>query len=252
MAIKFYQFAISHYCEKIRWALDHKGLSYQTINLLPGSHIKLIRGMTGNTSVPVLVHDDKIVQNSADIIDYLDEAFPDRLLTPLDPQERQLAREWERRLDKVAGPAVRCYSYHYLLQRPKVVAPMLAAQTPFYNRYLIRLGFSRLEEIMRSWMKINERTAHAAQREMEDILSELARSYQSSAFLVGNRFTRADLTAAALFAPLFQPEAYPVPWPAPSKLPQPMQQWLQRNEERIAPLARLYQNQRQARDTNPR
>ncbi|WP_375176914.1 glutathione S-transferase family protein [Marinobacter mobilis] len=247
MAIKLYQFAISHYCEKIRWALDHKGLSYQTINLLPGSHIKLIKGMTGSTSVPVLVHDDKVVQNSADIIDYLDDAFPERPLTPLDPHQRQMVREWERRLDKVAGPAVRCYCYHYLLQRPKLVAPMLAAQTPFYNRYLLRLGFSRVDELMRSWMKINERTARTAQQTIEDILSELAAAYQKSEFLVGDRFTRADLTAAALFAPLFQPQAYPVPWPAPNRLPQPMQQWLQRNEERIAPLTQLYQQQRQVR-----
>lgn len=247
MAIKLYQFAISHYCEKIRWALDHKGLSYQTINLLPGSHIKLIKGMTGSTSVPVLVHDDKVVQNSADIIDYLDDAFPERPLTPLDPHQRQMVREWERRLDKVAGPAVRCYCYHYLLQRPKLVAPMLAAQTPFYNRYLLRLGFSRVEELMRSWMKINERTARTAQQTIEDILSELAAAYQKSEFLVGDRFTRADLTAAALFAPLFQPQAYPVPWPAPNRLPQPMQQWLQRNEERIAPLTQLYQQQRPVR-----
>ncbi|VAW80072.1 hypothetical protein MNBD_GAMMA15-1204 [hydrothermal vent metagenome] len=34
-----YQFPISHYCEKIRWALDYKGLPYTTINPLPGSHI---------------------------------------------------------------------------------------------------------------------------------------------------------------------------------------------------------------------
>jgi len=124
---------------------------------------------------------------------------------------------------------------------------MLAAQTPFYNRYLLRLGFSRVEELMRSWMKINERTARTAQQTIEDILSELAAAYQKSEFLVGDRFTRADLTAAALFAPLFQPQAYPVPWPAPNRLPQPMQQWLQRNEERIAPLTQLYQQQRQVR-----
>ncbi|SFL85235.1 glutathione S-transferase family protein [Marinobacter zhejiangensis] len=245
MAIKLYQFAISHYCEKIRWALDFKGLNYETISLLPGSHIKQIKSLTGKTSVPVLVHDDRVIQNSADIIDYLDKTFADRPLTPLDPQTRQLAREWERRLDTVAGPAIRCYCYHYLLQRPKQVVPMLAAQTPFYNRYLLRLGFSRIEEIMRNWMKINERTAQKAQQSMEDILAELAAAYQRSEFLVGNTFTRADLTAAALFAPLFQPEAYPVPWPSENRLPKPMQQWLESNQGQLAPLADLYTRYRQ-------
>lgn len=246
MALKLYQFAISHYCEKVRWALDYKGLNYQSVDLLPGSHIKLIKGMTGSSSVPVLADDDRIIQGSAEIIDYLDKTYPDRSLTPLDPQTRQLAREWERRLDKVAGPAVRCYCYHYLLQRPKLVVPMLAARTPFYNRILLRLGFSRLEEIMRTWMKINDKTAQQSRHAMEEMLTELTTAYGNGRFLVGNTFTRADLTAAALFAPLFQPEHYPVPWPAEDKVPQPMRQWLDRQQQSVAPLARIYEQYRQA------
>ena len=33
-----YQFPISHYCEKTRWHLDHKGLDYRVDNLFPGFH----------------------------------------------------------------------------------------------------------------------------------------------------------------------------------------------------------------------
>ena len=51
MALKLYQFAISHYCEKIRWALDYKGLNYETVNLLPGQHVKTIRKLTGGPDV---------------------------------------------------------------------------------------------------------------------------------------------------------------------------------------------------------
>ena len=47
MAIKLYQFCISHYCEKARWALDYKGINYQTVNLLPGQHVNTIRKLTG-------------------------------------------------------------------------------------------------------------------------------------------------------------------------------------------------------------
>ncbi|HEY9121195.1 MAG TPA: glutathione S-transferase N-terminal domain-containing protein, partial [Marinobacter sp.] len=78
MAIRLYQFAISHYCEKVRWALDYKGLSYETISLLPGQHVKTIRKLTGgDSSVPVLDHDGHRVQGSKEIIDYLDETFPE-------------------------------------------------------------------------------------------------------------------------------------------------------------------------------
>ena len=37
--IELYQFPISHFCEKIRWTLDYKGLSHKTRNLLPGLHV---------------------------------------------------------------------------------------------------------------------------------------------------------------------------------------------------------------------
>ncbi|MGR9114583.1 MAG: glutathione S-transferase N-terminal domain-containing protein [Gammaproteobacteria bacterium] len=34
--LTLYRFPVSHYCEKVRWALDYKQLDFQTKNLLPG------------------------------------------------------------------------------------------------------------------------------------------------------------------------------------------------------------------------
>ncbi|WP_273207096.1 glutathione S-transferase family protein [Marinobacter subterrani] len=247
MALKLYQFAISHYCEKIRWALEFKGLNYETVNLLPGQHVKTIRKLTGRTSsVPVLDHDGRIVQGSAGILDYLDEIFPERPLTPTDPDLRARALAWERRLDDEAGPAIRCYSYHHFLQRPKIVVPMLAAGTPFYNRILLSLAFSRVNEVMRKWMQINDKTADRSRQVMETLLTELAGIYREQPFLVGDRFSRADLTAAALFAPLFQPPEYPVPWPKPARIPKDISAWLQQWQPQLQPLENLYANNRRA------
>ncbi|MBW7471347.1 glutathione S-transferase family protein [Marinobacter sp. M216] len=246
MALKLYQFAISHYCEKIRWALDYKGLNYETATLLPGQHIKTIRKLTGgkDTSVPVLDHDGHIVQGSAAIIDYLDQTFPERPLTPADPEVRAQALAWEKRLDEEAGPAVRCYSYHHFLQRPKVVVPMLAAGTPFYNRFLLSLTFSRVDEIMRKWMKINEKTSEKSRLVMEELLKDLTDAYGTRPYLAGDAFSRADLTAAAIFAPMFQPAEYPVPWPKPGKIPRDIKAWLDQWQPQIDVLSRVYENHR--------
>ena len=43
MAVKLYQFCISHYSEKVRWALDYKDIKYQPVNLLPGQHSRTIK-----------------------------------------------------------------------------------------------------------------------------------------------------------------------------------------------------------------
>jgi len=245
MALKLYQFCISHYSEKARWALDYKGLNYQPINLLPGQHINTIRKLTqSDSSVPVLDHDGEIIQGSSKILDYLDQTFPENPLLPENPGARATAMAWEQKLDEQAGPAIRTWVYHYFLQRPKVVVPMLAAGTPFYNRILLSLAFSRVDETMREWMKINQKTADAAQSTLEGLITELADSYREQPFLTGSQFSRADLTAGSLLAPLFQPPQYPVPWPRPDKIPAPVQSWLVKWQTNIEPIAAVYRQNR--------
>lgn len=246
MAIQLYQFAISHYSEKVRWALDYKDISYKPEFLLPGMHAKTVRGLTGQKipSVPVLVDNGQVVQGSAAILDHLDAAFPEKPLLPDEPNPQASALAWEKRLDEEAGPAVRTFAYHHLLQRPKIVAPLLAAKTPFWNQYLLRLGFSRVDEIMRETMAINEKTAARAQATIEGMLAEMADIYREGGYLAGNQFSRADLTAGALFAPLFMPPQYPVPWPKPARLPPELKAWNRENEELLAPIAQVYQKYR--------
>ena len=81
--IKLYQFPISHYCEKIRWVLDYKSLDYEITNLLVGRHRDVTLKLAPKSAVPVLVHDDVAVQNSSDIVTYLETTFPDPSLTPV-------------------------------------------------------------------------------------------------------------------------------------------------------------------------
>ncbi|MFL1407487.1 glutathione S-transferase family protein [Marinobacter sp. M1N3S26] len=246
MPVQLYQFAISHFSEKVRWALDYKGVSCQPEFLLPGMHVKTIRGLTGQktTSVPVLVDNGRVVQGSGAILDHLDATFPDNPLLPEAPNARASALAWEKRLDDEAGPAVRTFAYHHLLQRPKVVAPLLAAGTPFWNQYLLRLGFSRVEEIMRERLAINEKTADRSREVIETLLAEITAIYRDGRFLAGETFSRADLTAGALFSPLFMPSRYPVPWPKPQRLPPDLRAWNQHNKALLTPMAELYQANR--------
>ncbi len=47
-----YQFPISHYCEKTRWNLEAKGLSYRIENLLPGPHRLVTKRLTKGGVAP--------------------------------------------------------------------------------------------------------------------------------------------------------------------------------------------------------
>lgn len=210
-----YQLYISHFCEKARWALDYKGLDYKAVNLLPGPHMKTARALSGQTALPILVHDDRTVNESSAIISYLDERFPQPALTPDDPALRREALEWEALADRDIGPHVRRICYQVLLDHPHAVLPLFTAGGPWYGPLMMRMAFPRLRKIMRSYMTINAEAAAESRAVLDAALDKIAARLEGRRFLVGDHFTRADLAVAALLAPMFMPEQYLPTRPTP-------------------------------------
>ena len=211
--LELYQFPISHYCEKVRWALQYKGLPYRTINLLPGLHLLRTQGLAPASSVPILRHGKTTIQGSAAIISYLDGQFPENSLTPQDSSQQKSARHWEQFADETLGPHVRLICYEVLLKHPRVVIPFFAYQGPWYGRLYLRAIFPKLASTMRKVMRINAENAVQSRITLEKALDTLETQLSRSPFLTGYTFTRADLATAALLAPLIQPEQYGLPWP---------------------------------------
>ena len=83
MAIKLYDLAgaeddrrFSPYCWRVKMALMHKGLAFETI---PWRFTeKDVIAYTGSTTVPVIVDGKRAVYDSWEIAVYLDEAYPSR------------------------------------------------------------------------------------------------------------------------------------------------------------------------------
>ncbi len=242
--IKLYQFPVSHYCEKIRWALDFKGLKYRKINLVPGPHVRKVLQMASRSQVPVLEDGKEVIQGSAEIIDYLESRYPERSLTPKDPALAEQARAWEERLDRIAGPAVRTFNYHFLLPFPRAIVPLLTAKQNIMVRMMFYVGYRKLSNTLRGWMNINESTAHKAMDDMDELLNELRQIYANTRYLVGDEFSRADLTACALFAPLFRPNGYGLKWPNDVEEPTEMKHWKASHERALQSLAIRYEQNR--------
>jgi glutathione S-transferase len=211
--ITLYQFPISHYCEKVRWALDYKQLEYKIKNLLPGLHISKAKKLAPDTSVPILVLGDKVVQGSDHIISYLDEFFPERSLTPVTGPLREEALEWEQYVDREVGIHVRRCCYHILLEHPGIVIPFFTQNGPWYGSLYIKHVFPKLNRTMRKFMKINEESAQSSKQKLGVAIDKIYSRLQHNPFLVGDRFTRADLAAASLLAPLCRPKKYGLIWP---------------------------------------
>jgi glutathione S-transferase len=240
--MQLYQFPISHYCEKVRFALDYKGINYSTRNLLPGLHRMTTTRFGKGSSVPVLSHDGIAIQGSAAIITYLDEISPEKPLTPSDPGLRAEALAWERWLDADVGPAVRRYCYHTLLGHRDISTNFFTRGGPWWGRLYLMASYRRLAQKMREFMDINEATATHALTGIQGFLERLTGEYATHKFLVGHSFSRADLTAAALFAPMFQPPQYGLEWPA--HMPQPLQDAADDMAPELAWARRMYRDYR--------
>ena len=85
MYMKLLVFPYSHYCEKARWALDYKDIPFQAVAIMLGWHVITLRKYAPDTSVPVLLSDNEVVQGSSEIIDYLERKYPSHPLTPRMP-----------------------------------------------------------------------------------------------------------------------------------------------------------------------
>jgi len=238
--ITLYQFPISHYCEKARWALDYKKIQYDIKNLLPGLHMSKARQLASDTSVPILVLDKSVIQGSDNIISHLDKSFAARGLTPQADQLKQQALEWERYVDHEIGDHVRRCCYHILLEYPEIVIPFFAHNGPWYGKIYLRVVFPKLEKTMRKYMNINEDSARQSRETMGIAIDKIHSHLEDNAFLVGDRFSRADLSAASLLAPLCRPEKYGLKWP--DRLPAQYEDLVSEFQPKLNWVHRLYQS----------
>jgi glutathione S-transferase len=232
------QFPISHYCEKVRWAMDYKGLDYKLKNLLPGLHLRTTKKMAPKSYVPILIDQGVQVQNSHVILTYLDEKYPDKSLSPKDPELLEKTLEWEKYCDVEIGVHVRRFGYHYLLAEPKTVIPFFTQGGPWWGPLFFKLFFFKLEPIMRKVMAIDEAGANKSEVKIQQAIDKLYEVYKDKMFLVGDEFTRADLSAAALLAPLMMPQGYGLDWPA--MMPAKLQAFVDKNEMKLERFRQLY------------
>jgi glutathione S-transferase len=77
--------------------LEHKGLEYRCVTLMPGSHAFMMLGLGFPTmGVPAVKIDGRRVQGTRQISRVLDEIVPERPLFPADPVRRRAVEDAER------------------------------------------------------------------------------------------------------------------------------------------------------------
>lgn len=160
--------------QRVRFTLHEKNLAFSELKLdlfsgdqLRPEYLKI----NPNGVVPSLIHDGRVIIDSAVIIEYLNEVFPEPApLVPHDAVARAAMRSFIRYTDEVPTPAVRMPSYNFAFlphfrDMPETVFVALAESKPLRKEFLLsmgRTGFSAeemnkaLERLRRAIVRMSE------------------------------------------------------------------------------------------------
>ncbi len=215
------QLDISHYSEKVRWALDYKQVPHVRRSPLPGTHIPISFALTRGESVylPLLQIDGRTISDSTAILAAIEQRYPDPPLYPADPEQRRRALELEDFFDEELGPSARLLPFHELTNEPAMFAEVAAAAVPGplgQAKGLVGL-YARTYTGLRFGVR-DKAAAATARRKIVAALDRLDAELAASGgeFLVGESFSVADLTAASLFYPVVGPDEGPLPSDSPT------------------------------------
>jgi glutathione S-transferase len=208
-------FRVSHYNEKVRWALDHKRLPHRREALVPGFHVPRVRLLTGQNKVPVLVLDGEPICGSASIIERLERLQPDPPLFPDGAAERDRALAIAAYFDDEVAPDVRRLFWSKYLDRPADCARMATMGCGSAKRALWRSGFSVMRPLFRRNIGLDDASLARAETRLAAHFDRLEAEIGPHGRLVGDRFGVADLTAASIMTALIRPPQFPYPLPEP-------------------------------------
>jgi len=177
--IKLIHMYASPWAERVRWALNYKGLPYEKQNYQPGVDEEAVKKLTGQAQVPVLLVNGTVIPDSTAILNWLEEYKPQPALMPTSAKDRAQVMMWEELMDGVLGPQARML----------IIGHFLRSNEP------------ELQQGGRYFAQKYQHSAYAEEHAgltVERILTILKHALDGRQYLVADAFTRADVTAASM------------------------------------------------------
>lgn len=198
--IVFYQIPISHFCEKVHWALDFKGLPYRPVSVNPFTR-KELASISEAKQVPVIRHGAQVVCESSAIVSYLDEICPDPPLVPEKEPERRECLEIERIADQEIGPAVRRLAYDTLTSDRAMFKRLMLPKKGAVR--LLNPFKAPLMTITLKWhFGITRKSCERDRVSLSRRIAGLQERLDGRGHFVGDTLTIADIAVASLLCPL--------------------------------------------------
>jgi glutathione S-transferase len=157
--------------------------------------------------------DGEAIGDSTRIIEALERLWPEPPLYPADPTQRREALELEDFFDEELGAYTRLLALHRLLPDPELLLATFTPDLQGGRRVVARAAYPLIRRRLVADFGIDERSVELAENKCRAACERFRAELRPSGYLVGDRFTVADLTLAALVAPLVAPEQFPYSQP---------------------------------------
>lgn len=105
--MKLYSGPLSLFTAKVRIALDEKRLAYERVEVgwslrdRYEPHHPDVVALNPKRQVPILVDGETVIYDSTRILEYLEDAYPEPSLRPVDAASRAACRQWEAWGDEI-------------------------------------------------------------------------------------------------------------------------------------------------------
>ncbi|MEM6641158.1 MAG: glutathione S-transferase family protein [Pseudomonadota bacterium] len=196
--LELYHHGSSVCAAKVRFALAEKRVvpdEMHYVDILKGEQFTdAFRAINAKAVVPVLVHDERIINESTVICGYINDAFDGPALVPSDPLARARVRMWEKAVDEQLHPACGeltfvCCHRHIVMRLGEQKLKEFLSSTPDQSvtntwrerkKEIVRLGFDApgIEDTIRLY---------------DDHLSKMQTALETHAWLAGETFSLADI-----------------------------------------------------------
>jgi glutathione S-transferase len=202
---------VSHYCEKVRWALTRMKFNFVEEPHSPPFHLFVTKKLGGKTT-PILVTDTEVFTDSTDILKYLNSITLDAdKLYPSNPELQQQVEELEELFDSELGTATRRWGYSYISNDYKNIQRSWCQGVPKIQKILYPLSFLSMQKVLQKKFQLTPNSSQEAYGKIKRIFEQVSQLLADGrTYLVGDNFSAADLTFAALAAPIIQPPEHPI------------------------------------------
>ena len=209
--LNLFHYSYSNCSMRIRLFLDEKGIPWndQFVDLRAQKNLtEEYFAIHPQGLVPALVDDGVIVYESADILEYLEDKFPEPSLIPQDPSDRA---ELEKILEFTRSghfPIIKTWAYGRNNKPTKTPERMAKLEALQKDKWIVDFHAETLQE-----GGIAEEKILAAEKILKDMFTDLDRRLSQHEWILGDQMTLADIAWIPQYA-LFQRNNFPFePYP---------------------------------------